>query len=58
MGLYHLLYGDVMGTIIKKDFESKFGRNAFNCTCEMWEFAEFVQVIQKKNTHRVNGNAP
>ena len=43
--LHSLIYADVHGgQVVKHDFEAKFGRNAFNCTCEMWYFAEFVKV--------------
>jgi len=47
--LHSLIYADVHGgQVVKHDFEAKFGRNAFNCTCEMWYFAEFVK-FNKEN---------
>ena len=38
------LYPDIHGAVVKQEFFGKFGRNAFNCTCEMWYWSEFVKV--------------
>jgi len=46
--LHGLIYSDVHGQVQKHEFFAKFGRNAFNCTCEMWFFTEFVK-FNKEN---------
>lgn len=51
--LHDLIYSDVQGEIIKHDFRGKFGRNAFNCTCEMWYFHEFV-LFNRENFQDLN----
>lgn len=47
------LYPDIHGAVVKQEFFGKFGRNAFNCTCEMWYWSEFVK-FNRENFQDLN----
>jgi len=51
--LHSHIYPDIHGVVQKQEFFGKFGRNAFNCTCEMWYFHEFV-LFNRENFQDIN----